>query len=209
MTIRHLLLVAAAAALVTALGILVIDAPLARAIGAHAADTATGRALSAIVDAIDHVSGMLWPSKEQLASALVLAGCALWWWRRRVGHGLVLAGITHAISRTFGGELKLVFGRLRPTEALARGHLDDSFGWDDGISFPSGHVAHYAALAFTIAYLFPRVRVPALAVLGVVIVARVGVDAHFLSDASASVALAALACSGAAAVLARITRPRW
>lgn len=208
MTIRGLLLVAAAAALVTLLGIAVVDAPLARAIGAGAAKSEAGQTLGAIVEKLDLVTGMTWPKKEQLATALILAGGALWWWRRRVGHALLLLGITHAIARTLGGELKPLFGRLRPAEALARGHVDDSFWWEGGIAFPSGHVAHYAALAFTVAYLVPRARIPAFVVLGFIVVARVGVNAHFLSDAAGSVTIAALACAGTAAALARLLPSR-
>jgi membrane-associated phospholipid phosphatase len=205
-SIRALLVVAAAAALVTLLGIAVLDAPLARAIGTGAARSDAGQALAAAVEKLDLVTGMTWPKKEQLAGALIVAGGALWWWRPRVGHGLVLLGVTHAIARTFGGELKALFGRLRPTEALTRGHVDDSFWWEGGIAFPSGHVAHYAAIAFTVAYLFPRARIPALAVVGFIVVARVGVNAHFLSDAAGSVTIAALACAGTAAALARLLR---
>lgn len=201
MTIRGLLVVAAVAAIVTLLGIALVDVPLARAIDA-------GIDLDRVVDVLDRVTGMTWPKKEQLAIALIVAGGALWLWRPRVGHAFLLVGITHAISRTFGGQLKPLFGRLRPSEALARGHLDDSFWWNGGIAFPSGHVAHYAALAFTIAYLFPRARIPAFAVLAFIVVARVGANAHFLSDAAASVTIAALACAGIAAALDRLLRSR-
>ncbi|HUQ02192.1 MAG TPA: phosphatase PAP2 family protein [Kofleriaceae bacterium] len=208
MSIRALLVVAGAAALVTLLGIAVLDAPLARAIGTGAAKSDVGLALAAVVEKVDLVTGMTWPKKEQLASALILVGGALWFWRPRVGHVFVLLGVTHAIARTFGGELKPLFGRLRPTEALARGHVDDSFWWEGGIAFPSGHVAHYAALAFTMAYLFPRARIPAFVVLGFIVVARVGVNAHFLSDAAGSVSIAALACAGTAAALGRLLPSR-
>jgi membrane-associated phospholipid phosphatase len=45
-------------------------------------------------------------------------------------------------------------------------------------------------------------------VVGFIVVARVGVNAHFLSDAAGSVTIAALACAGAAAALARLLRSR-
>lgn len=205
MTIRNLLLVAAVAAVVTLAGIFVVDAPLARAIGTGAARSDVGEALAVIVDKLDLVTGMTWPKKEQLAAALILAGGALWWWRRRWGHAVLLVGITHAISRSIvSAELKPLTGRLRPSEALARGHADDSFWWEGGIAFPSGHVAHYAAIAFAVAYLVPKARFPALALLGFIVAARVGVNAHFLSDAAGSVTIAALACAGTAAALSRL-----
>ena len=204
MTIRRLLLVAAVAALVTLLGVVVLDAPLAHAIGPDAAKSDAGQVLGEVVEVLDRATGMTWPKKEQLATALIGGGALLWAWRRRVGHAVLLLGVTHALSRPLGGQLKPLFGRLRPTEALARGHVDDSFWWEGGIAFPSGHVAHYAAIAFVVAFLFPRARIPAFALLGFIIVARVGVNAHFLSDAAASVTIAALACAGTAAALARL-----
>lgn len=203
MTIRRLLGIAALAAAATAIGILLLDAPVARALGAGAGTTGLARALAGVLEVLDRVTLMTWPKKEPLAIALILAGALAWWWRPRVGHALLLIGLTHAVSRTLGGHLKPLTGRLRPGEALASGHVDDSF-FRDGVAFPSGHVAHYAALAFAVAYLWPRLTLPALAVLAVVITARLAANAHFISDVTASLALAALACAAFALALARL-----
>ena len=203
MSIRALLVIAAAAALVTVLGILGLDAVVARAIGPDAGTTALAATLADLLQVLDRVTLMLWPKKEQLAIALLVAGGAVWWWSRPLGHVLLLFGLVHAVSRTLGGHLKPLFGRLRPTEALAAGHVDDPF-FRDGIAFPSGHVAHYAAIAFVVAYRWPPARIPALAVLGFVICARVGVNAHFVSDAAGSIVVAALATAAAAALLSRL-----
>jgi hypothetical protein len=205
-TIRRLLLVAAIAAAATAVAILLVDAPVARALGAGASKTGFARALADVLERLDRVTLMLWPKKEQLALALCAAGALAWWWRRDVGAGLLLVGLTHGISRTLGGHLKPLTGRLRPGEALARGHVDDSFWWEGGISFPSGHVAHYAALAFVVAYLWPRATWPAMAVLAFVITARVSANAHFVSDVTGSIAVAALACAVCAAAIERLRR---
>src|SRR5690349_11419696 len=139
MSIRRLLVIAAAAAVATTVAIAFLDAPVARALGAGAGKTGFARALAEVLRILDQVTLMTWPKKEQLAVGLCLLGAAAWWWRRPVGHALLLIGLTHAISRTLGGHLKPLTGRLRPSEALARGHLDDTFWWSGGIAFPSGH----------------------------------------------------------------------
>jgi membrane-associated phospholipid phosphatase len=204
LTIRQLLITAAVAAAVTLVAIFTIDAPIARLFLA--------RDLGPITPVLDHglhhldkVSAMMWP-KGLLVTASIVLGGALWWWKRGVGRGLLILGLTHAVARTLGSELKSVFGRLRPSDAAARGDLDTTF-WLDGISFPSGHVGHYAALAFVVAYLFPRARIPAFVVLGLVVLARVSVAAHFVSDCAGSIALAALAVAAFAAMLPTQPRP--
>lgn len=203
MSIRTLLLVAAGAVVATVLAILVIDAPAARALAEVDPRSAPVRALDVLLEWLDRLTFMNLP-RGRLATILIVAGGVAWLWRRPVGHALLLFGITHAISRVGGSYLKPVFGRWRPSEALARGQLDDTFFQDGGISFPSGHIGHYAALAFAVAVLWPRARIPAFAVLGVVILARVVHDAHWISDVTGAIALAALAAAAAAALIAGI-----
>jgi membrane-associated phospholipid phosphatase len=205
-TVRRLLVVAAAAALVVAAGILALDAAAARAIGPDAGKTQLAATLAELLRVLDQITLMTWPKKEPLAIGLVAIGAGWWWWRprARAGHALVLIGLTHAISRTLGGHLKPLLGRLRPGEALARGHVDDSFWWRDGLAFPSGHVAHYAALAFAIALVWPRATWPAVAVLALVCAARIAVNAHWLSDVAGSIAIAALAAAGWSVALDRL-----
>lgn len=200
LTIRQLLITAAVALAFTLVAIVTIDAPIARLFLTRDLGPIT-LVLDKGLRYLDEVSAMLWP-KGLLVTASIVLGGALWWWKRGVGHGLLLLGLTHAVARTLGSELKPWFGRLRPSEAAARGDLDHTF-WRDGISFPSGHVGHYAALAFVVAYLFPRARVPAFVVLGLVVLARVSVAAHYVSDAAGSIALAALAVAAFAAMLPR------
>ncbi len=208
MTIRHLLVVAAAAAAVAVLGALGLDAALARALGAGAGKTELAAALREPLRVLDQLALLTWPRKEPLALALVAAGGALWLTRPRwrMGSALVLIGLTHAISRTLGGHIKVLTGRLRPGEALTRGHVDDSWWWEGGIAFPSGHVAHYGALAFAIALLWPRATWPAMAVLAFVCFARLAVNAHWLSDVAGALAFAALAAAACAAALGHVRR---
>jgi membrane-associated phospholipid phosphatase len=199
-SIRTLLLVAAAAAALTAVAILAVDAPAARALAEVDTGSAPVRGLDFLLHWLDTLTFMNLP-RGRLATVLIVAGAIAWFWRRPVGHALLLFGITHAISRVGGSYLKPVLGRWRPAEALERGQLDGTFFQDGGISFPSGHVGHYAALAFAVAVLWPRARVPAFAVLGVVVVARVARNAHWISDVTGAITLAAAAAAAAAAML--------
>lgn len=203
MSTRTLLIVAGAAALVTLLAILLIDAPVTRALVEVDPRSAPLRGLAEILHWLDVVTFMELP-RGRLATVLIVAGGMAWFWRRDVGAALLLFGISHAISRVGGSWLKPVFGRLRPSEALAQGKLDDTFFQDGGIAFPSGHVGHYAALAFAVAVLWPRARVPAFVVLGVVIVTRVSHNAHFVSDVTGAISLAALAAAVAKTLLSRL-----
>ncbi|MCB9562930.1 MAG: phosphatase PAP2 family protein [Kofleriaceae bacterium] len=216
MTPRQVLIVAAAAALATLAGVLVLDAPLAEAL--HGGLPAwLERTFDDGVHGLDVATGMDLP-RGVLTSALIVVGAALWLAPTRpagtlaarlsaAGHPILVTGLTHAVVRTGGNHLKTLFGRLRPGEALARGDLDHTF-FQGGISFPSGHVAHYAALTLAVVLMWPRGRVPALAVLGFVACARVGRDAHFLSDATMSIALAATAVVGFDAALRRARASR-
>jgi membrane-associated phospholipid phosphatase len=162
------------------------------------------RGLDQALEWLDTVTFMSLP-RGRLATILIVAGGLAWWWRRDAGRALLVVGLTHAMSRVGGSWLKPVFGRLRPSEALASGHLDDTFFAEGGISFPSGHVGHYAALAFAVCVLWPRARLPALAVLGVVVLARVVPNAHWISDVTGAVALAALSAATAAAMLGAVS----
>jgi membrane-associated phospholipid phosphatase len=203
-TVRQLLITAAVAAAVTALAILAIAAPSARALARVDGDAAILRGLDQLLRWLDTITFMDQP-RGRFATIAIVVGGVLWWWRRDVGRAALILGITHAVSRVGGGYLKPVFGRLRPGEALERGLLDDTF-WRDGHGFPSGHVGHYAAIAFTAMVLWPKSRWPALAVLAIVIAARVGRNAHFVSDVAGAIAIAALAAAGASQMLPRSGR---
>lgn len=204
MTVRQLLIAAAACAALTVLAILLVDAPVARALARVDAGAAVLRGLDQLLRWLDEVTFMDLP-RGLFSTIAIVAGGALWWWRREVGRAALILGITHAVSRVGGSYLKPVFGRLRPGEAIERGLLDDTL-FRDGVGFPSGHVGHYAALAFTAMVLWPRSRIPAAAVLAVVVAARVGRNAHFVSDVTGALAIAALAAAGAAQMLPRSGR---
>lgn len=81
--------------------------------------------------------------------------------------------------------LKLVFGRPRPRSPLAA--ETDVFHWFDGSdglgSFPSGHAAVTAALAGSLAHLYPEHRLAIFSTAIVIASTRVIVGDHYLSDA--------------------------
>jgi membrane-associated phospholipid phosphatase len=100
----------------------------------------------------------------------------------------LLVTLTHLLARNITGWLKWGTGRLRPSEWLKRG--GDVWFRDGGYSFPSGHVVLFASILIPLAVVYPRTR-PLLAIIAFVIVARVVVNAHFVSDALGGLALVA------------------
>jgi hypothetical protein len=87
----------------------------------------------------------------------------------------------HLVSRLTTNWFKDATGRLRPAEWLKQ-RTDETFGWEGGISFPSGHVVLFASLVIPLAVLYPRLR-PLLAIAVFAALARIAVNAHFVSDA--------------------------
>jgi membrane-associated phospholipid phosphatase len=126
-----------------------------------------------------------WAGELVLVAGL-LAALAIPRWRDQAPAWLLVA-VVHLASRYVTNWIKVGTGRLRPTEW----HGGDTFGYPDGISFPSGHVAIFASVALPIAVLVPRLRVPMLVVIGFVMVARVVANAHFVSDVTGGLAVVA------------------
>jgi membrane-associated phospholipid phosphatase len=81
--------------------------------------------------------------------------------------------------------IKRVIGRLRPWAFDSQGHLAfDPAAWTaQAASFPSGHATTAFAAAVVLAALWPRARVPLLVLASLAALARVVLDAHYLSDA--------------------------
>lgn len=183
----HVLLLAAATlAALAALAMLAIDRPVARLLAAYEPSALWPRGIDVLEGAIG------WPLHPLTSSfvlvAAMLAAMAVPRWRAHAPAAIFLAG-THVFSRFLTGQLKDLTGRLRPSEWLARGGEHTFFR--DGAAFPSGHVALFASLALPIAILWPRAR-PVLGIALFAAVARVAVDAHFVSDTLAAGALVAL-----------------
>jgi membrane-associated phospholipid phosphatase len=89
---------------------------------------------------------------------------------------------------------KTQFGRLRPQQLLESGDWSQPLWFVGGGSFPSGHSAFYFGLFLPLAAWAPRIwqRIALLAIPIFVVVARIDLAKHFLSDVSASALIAAL-----------------
>jgi membrane-associated phospholipid phosphatase len=196
-TPRGLTVAAAVLAAVAAACALTIDEPLARWLG----DREVWSGWNAGISVLEYAGGIepwLWEPAVVLAAGAI-ASYALR--RREAAVGWLVVAGTQLLDRNIVSWAKWATGRLRPSEWLAKG--GDAWLRDGGYSFPSGHVSWFAGLAIPIAALVPRARVPLAVVVGFVMVARVAVGAHFVSDTIAALAVAC-ACT---ALWLRVTEP--
>lgn len=197
---RWLLGTGVIAAALAALAVVTVDEPLARALHPY-------RPLAvwdAGVDVLEWTIGF--PLWRWLSTAVVMLGMVLamavprW---RHAAPAWTFVAATHLITKIAMGSAKDAFGRWRPHEwfaAIAHGKPADAatggtFFRDAG-SFPSGHVVLFASLALPILVaLAPRRAawwIALLAPIAFVMAARIGVEAHFVSDTLGGVALVAL-----------------
>ncbi|HEX6159797.1 MAG TPA: phosphatase PAP2 family protein [Thermoanaerobaculia bacterium] len=186
------------------MAVLVIDRQAAMAL--HGRSAAVHVVVNPVVDAIELLFGF--PISKWLTGfALVVAGVVVFLARRSASMGwlLLFAGVSQLVTRLVAGVLKNVFARPRPYEALAGGEWRDAF-FTDGSSFPSGHAAHFWPLFFAAAIAFPRYRWLLLALAVFVSIARVVVNDHYVSDVTASAAIAAFIVYGFAGLLDRQLR---
>ena len=112
--------------------------------------------------------------------------------QRRLAVALLAAGLVQFATLQTMVQMKGYFGRLRPHEVLASG--DWNMIWHaGGGSFPSGHSAFYFGLLLPLAAFSPRIwqRALLLAIPAFVIMARIDMSKHFLSDVSMSALIAA------------------
>ena len=182
----------------TAIAILAVDRPLARVLGGYEQSGFWDQAIEILEWTLGLPVFRLFASVV-LVVALVVA-MAVPRFRVHAPALMVIAG-THVICRFVTNRIKDATGRLRPNEWLAKGG-DETF-FRDGISFPSGHVVLFASIVVPLAIVYPRTR-PLLGLVVFVSLARILVNAHFVSDAIGSITLAGLV----AWVLASLVRPR-
>jgi membrane-associated phospholipid phosphatase len=123
-----------------------------------------------------------------LGSALLLAALILLVLRstRSIGFPLLYVALVQLLAYAAADLSKPFFGRIRPSEAMSGGDV----WFAAGNSFPSGHTAFYAGLFLPLVLLFPRLS-PLWAIPPVfVAVSRVMERDHYLSDVTASLAIA-------------------
>ena len=160
----------------------------------------------------------IWPS-----AILALAGFVLWRMKKLPErfYAAWLAVIQFLIGVGGAGlvtdALKRAFARVRPYEFYKTGE-SGFFHWSEAFgnqkyhfhSFPSGHATTAAAVAMSIILLFPKLsrgaRIAILVCAGILMVARIMVEAHYPSDVIAGCAIGMWG-----AVLARryLARAAW
>lgn len=201
---RLLLWTAAAAAFCLAVGLLGLDRPLVEFVRASGIEQARIFALGlAALDTITAFGLSIWAA----GCAALLIGLAGFAFRRsdRWPRALIAAAVVQLA--TLGTMIlgKDSFGRLRPHQVLESG--DWSHLWfAGGTSFPSGHSAFYFGLLLPLAAACPIrwLRIVLVAIPVYVVLARMDLHKHFLSDVSAS----ALIASVYALIVATLIR-RW
>lgn len=128
--------------------------------------------------------------------------------RERLGRALVVAGVVQLAAIQTMLLAKDYFGRLRPFQLLSS--PDGTAAWfAGGTSFPSGHTAFYFGLLLPLAAACPLRWLRALLVaIGVyVVLARIDMSMHFLSDVSTSALMVAIYALFAAWLTARWLPP--
>lgn len=192
------------ASLLMALGLLMLDRPLAEWLRASGLEQTPvfARGLGAL-DVVVGINVWLWLA-GWTAFAIGCIGFALRrhdrWPRVFIAAWLVQVG---TLATMIVG--KQYFGRLRPQQVLETG--DWSHLWfAGGSSFPSGHAAFYFGLLLPLAAACPIrwLRVLLVASSVYIALARMDMAKHFLSDVAASALIAAL-CALLVATLAQ----RW
>ena len=182
-----LLWLAAISGVLTIVCILFVDQPVARLISEYEPAGFWNRG----IDSLEWGVGLpvfRWLSGVLLVLGMIVTVCVPRW-RLRAPAWMFLAA-SHVLSQVSTRYLKEWTGRLRPLEWIKQGGTE-TFLWEKGISFPSGHVAIFASVVIPFVALFPRWW-PLLIVAAYAMIARVAVDAHFLSDVLGGLTLVSL-----------------
>lgn len=185
----RLLHVALVAASLTALSIVTIDQPLARWLATREVHADVWNRIMMVLEYPLGIEPWKW------TGLCVLVACSLTTRLvprlRSYASVFLIITLTHLLARNASLWVKTWTGRLRPTQWLKQGGGDSTFWHDGGFSFPSGHVLLFASIVLPIAFVYPRAR-PLLAIVAFVMIARVTVNAHFVSDVLGGLALTAV-----------------
>lgn len=184
---RRLLEVALVSAILTALCIVTIDQPLARWLATRDTSPALW---NETIGVLEYPLGIV-PWKWTGICVLVAGSLVTLLVTRLRSYAAVflIVTLTHLLSRHASLWVKTATGRLRPSQWLSSD--GDTFWRDGGFSFPSGHVLLFASIVIPIVLVYPRAR-PLLAIVAFVMIARVLVNAHFVSDVLGGLAAVAL-----------------
>lgn len=193
---RHLLALAVASTLLAALAIAFVDQPIARWIAAHDQSALWER----VVTILEYPTGIrpwTWTIPLVLAGGTLLALAVRPW--RGTARSWMYIALVYLLTRNLMAWGKFLTGRYRPSQWVAIG--GDTFGHvGHGGAFPSGHVTVFGGLVLPLVMIAPRTR-PLLVLIPFVMIARVAVLAHFVSDVLGGLALTALVAWACAPVL--------
>jgi membrane-associated phospholipid phosphatase len=191
-------------ALFVALGLSGIDRPLAQWVRDSGVENA--HVFEWSLAALDFASGMhLWYWLAGCTALAIGAIGVVRWRLARWPRVFLVAGALQIVTLHTMILGKTYFGRLRPAQVLESG--DWSTIWFvGGGSFPSGHSAFYFGLLLPLAAACPIrwLRALLLAIPLLVVLARIDLARHFVSDVAASALIAALY-----ALLVATVAQRW
>jgi membrane-associated phospholipid phosphatase len=194
---RYLLAIALASMVITVIAVAWIDRPLALWIAAHDQSPWWDR----IVKILEYPIGITpwtWtvPIVVVGGTLITLAVPSL----RRQRHAWMYLAVVYLLTRNLTFFIKIFAGRYRPHQWVPIG--GPTFGHvGTGQSFPSGHVTAFAGLIVPIVVAVPRLR-PLLVLIPFIMVARMAVQAHFLSDTLAVLAFTSLVAWACGPILA-------
>ncbi len=185
------LLYAAVGVAIATVSVMLVEPALARMISRYE----PSKVWDSILDVLEWLT-LLPPHTLLMPFALVAAMLATVFIKplRHLAPAMMTIAFVHLGSRLVTNWIKDATGRFRPFQVIDKG-LDGSFGYEGGVAFPSGHVALFASLAVPILYVFPKTRIaaiPMLLVVAYVAVARIAINAHWISDTLGSISLVLL-----------------
>jgi membrane-associated phospholipid phosphatase len=197
--VQRLLPVALVSAIVTALCIVAIDQPLARWLATRETHPDVWNQIISYLEYPLGIEPWKWTGICVLVAASIIT-LAVPRLRSYAAIFLVIT-LTHVLARHASLWVKTATGRLRPSQWLKQG--GDTFWRDGGFSFPSGHVLLFASIVLPLVVIYPRTR-PLLAIVAFAMVARLAVNAHFVSDVTGGFAVVAALTWLSAVVVRRV-----
>jgi len=183
---RRLLGLAIVSAAIAVLSGQLFDWPISRWVADHGQSPVWAQ----IVGVLEYVFGVApW---DELVPLLLLVGTLVTWlvphWRR-ASRAWVYLTLVNLLARNLMMWGKLFSGRFRPHQWVHLGTA--TFGHvGAGTSFPSGHVTLFGSLILPLVVVVPR-SWPLLVVLPFIMIARIAVLAHFVSDVFGALAMVA------------------
>ncbi len=194
MRVRLLIVVALVAAILLAVGLVGVDYPLARWVhGSGIENLGVFRHGLAVLDILFGISIWFWLAATACAVIGAVALLPALRVPRRLAVALLVAGAVQFATLQTMIQMKAYFGRLRPHQVLESGDWNAIWHAGGG-SFPSGHSAFYFGLLLPLAAFAVRrwQRALLLTIPLLVVLARIDMSMHFLSDVSMSALIAAL-----------------